>query len=215
MDSNNINLNLNNPFMLAYNQNQPPKTNMGEIQNRQIKSHDWKKSMSDKLMRRIGKQRQLRMDNIRMNKEEIIQAMLVEENEENFETPPIEVDMLSDLFEKFMNLFENKIISDNDFTYELEVNSNLSICPLCYDIVISTPNKVVCLSLCFQFNIPENLLGEYFTLDNFIDLFNQTLKSHKNCFVEPNCRDISLLIFENDINFICVKCLKQEEFYNN
>ncbi len=200
-----------NPFLAAYNQ--PLKINKnGEVQNRN-KSLEWKKSMSDKLIRRMAKQRLERMDNIRMNKEEIINAMVVEELEENFDSPPLEVDMLSDLFEKFMNLFENKITSDELFTYEHAMNSNLSICPFCFDIVISTPTRVVCLSLCFQFNIPHNLLGEHFTLDNFMDLFHQTVKAHMNCFIKPDCRDFSLLIFDNDINFACVKCLQQEELY--
>jgi hypothetical protein len=160
---------------------------------------DWKKVMSDKLMRRMIDQRKWRLDSIRNSKDEILRELRFEEMlSEHFD----EDSLLSELFDKLVSLFENEMVD----AYQLEVynNKNISVCPKCSYPVILTEKRILCLNLCFEYNIPNGLINDGFTLDNFVDLVSKVYSSHANCLLRDPPQ---LLEFEDDVHLVCGKCL--------
>jgi hypothetical protein len=160
---------------------------------------DWKKVMSDKLMRRMIDQRKWRLDSIRNSKDEILRELRFEEMlSEHFDEDAI----LSELFDKLVSLFENEMVD----AYQLEVynNKNISVCPKCSYPVILTEKRILCLNLCFEYNIPNGLINDGFTLDNFVDLVSKVYSSHPNCLLRDSPQ---LLEFEDDVHLVCGRCL--------
>lgn len=192
------------------------KDNNSNNKIRDIKTNqftDWKKVMSDKLVKRIMRYREDRIDSIRDRKEEILNDLKDDLNMDfnnvndypdcNMNMINSDEDMILNIcFDRVLSLFENNVISTGEYEMEMYNNENVSFCPICSYPVIYTNVKVLCLNLCFEYNIPQGIINGGFTLENFVDSFSQVYKDHKNCSSQ-----IELLIFEDEVNFICVKCL--------
>ena len=172
----------------------------------QNSNSDWKKVVSDRLVSRIMKYREQRVDFIRVNKDEILKDIQYDQvmdyygDEDNL--------MMSEYFDKILQLFENQVISPGEYEIELGCNSNISTCPLCYYPVILTSRKILCSNLCFQYDIPNNIINADFSLDNFVDLLGRACNEHKACINTSNAT-MELLIFEDDANIVCSKCLNE------
>jgi hypothetical protein len=182
-----------NHIMYNVNNMQSPRQGIMDTQ------RDWKKLMSDKLMRRMMDQRKWRLDSIRNSKDEILREIRFEEMlTEHFDEDAI----LSELFDKLVSLFENEMVD----AYQMQVynNKNISVCPRCSYPVILTEKRILCLNLCFEYCIPQNLINDGFTLDNFVDLVSKVYSSHPNCLFNDSPQ---LLIFEDDVHLVCGKCL--------
>lgn len=187
-----------------FNESSENKTKMRDIM--ENKNKNWQKIVSDRLVKRIMKYREDRIDNIRLNKEEIINEFRIDSMIDDYN----EDILLSEYFDKILSLFENKTISDGEYELELGNNSNISFCPLCFYPVISTNKKVICLQLCFEFSIPKEAFSFDFTLENLMDLFHRTLKEHMVCH-----SPISVINVENEVNLVCEKCFINEYFNLN
>lgn len=184
--SENMTDNLSNQFI-------PPRIGIMDTQK------DWKKIMSDKLMRRMIQQRRWRVDSIRNNKDEILKELRYEEIlNEQFD----EDYLLSELFDKLVDLFEKEDVD----SYQMEIynNPHISVCPKCSYPVILTNKRILCLNLCFEYLISSGFINDSFTLDNFVDLISKVYSSHSGCL---NQDQPQLLIFEDDIQVVCGSCL--------
>jgi hypothetical protein len=180
--------------------------NTGTTRNVDIMSNnktDWKKSISDKLIRRIVRHRENRIDSIRMNKEEILNEIRYEEMLSDHMDD--ELLQLSEYFDKFVNLFE----SEGEYQLETMGKWNISVCPKCFYPMVFAAGRATCLNLCFQYSLPDDLINEYFTLDNFMDMIITTLKLHSKC-LEVNNDVPEVLIFDDDLTVVCPKCFKED-----
>lgn len=128
---------------------------------------------------------------------------------DNFKESNSENDILilSEYFDKILELFEKGAF--NSAEYEMVFcDSSISFCPQCCYPVIVTSKKVLCMDLCFEFLIPDNLFNNNFTLDNFIDILYNTYTKHINC-VKGQINEISLFLFEGKLCFECNKCFSE------
>ena len=194
-----------NPFTLttlAGRDIESVKRDMNIMENKS----DWKKFISDRLVRRMMKQRGDRMDSIRLNKEEIINELRYEEILSDHMDD--ECMILSEYFDKLLVLFENDRLNPGEYLIETHKNSNVSVCPACSYPVILTATKIICLNLCYEYNLPQNLIDEEFTLDNFLDLYSKTRQAHWNCIDIYN-EGVQLLVFDDDVHLVCGKCFRE------
>jgi hypothetical protein len=168
-------------------------------------ANDWKKMVSDKLVKRISKHREDRMDSVRLHKGRILEEIVYE----NAINDHCEEDnlILSDYFDKILSLFEQDKISTCEYEYELCRDSNISVCPFCSYPAILNKNKVLCLNLCFEYNLNQGYIHDNFNFDNFIDLLASTYKEHRHCFSYDNRFDI--LYFEESLQIVCLKCFSE------
>jgi hypothetical protein len=192
--------NLNNNTNL-YNEalNNDSVRNMNIIENKT----SWKKCVSDKLVRRMMRYREDRIDNLRLNKEDILnevryEEMIVEMNDQ-------ESQILSDYFDRVKYLIDNNSFTTGEYELEFHKNSLISICPICSYPVILTTKKILCLNLCFEFIVHNNFINENFSLDNFVDILGRTYREHQNCF-RYGKYNFQLLIFDDNFNIVCEKC---------
>lgn len=61
-------------------------------------------------------------------------------------------------------------------------NSRIALCPRCSSAVFLT-NRLFCSNNCFEINKIDMIFGDNFNLDNFLDLYNQSIvnSDHRNC----------------------------------
>lgn len=157
---------------------------------------DWKRTMSDKLIKRINKFRERRIDDFRNKKIEIFNELnesLEEYNQEIAE----HTELLHIYYEKLISIFdlENK----DKFNLEIGDAENISYCPYCSYPVVQIYNKVLCLNLCFDFTISDKI--ENFNFTNFLDVYRNYYNIHKDCY---GIIDISEI--DNDIFLRCKQC---------
>lgn len=168
---------------------------------------NWKKTVADKLVQRITRHRERRMDDIRMNKPEIISEVHYEEmltdniDEENL--------LMSDFYNRLFRIWENANGPNEE--YEIELNSeSVSICPICSYPVVYLMKKIICLNLCFEYVLPSGSINSNFTLDNFVDIYRRTYRDHELCMRESKYK-LGLLFLnddaECDVSIYCEKCI--------
>lgn len=168
---------------------------------------DWKKVVSDRLVRRMMKYREERIDRVRLNKNEIINEVMNDEMlEEGFDEEGM---LLSVYFDRVLSLFEE---SEEEYQMEVSQDSNVSVCPMCYYPVIKTSKKILCLNLCYEYEIPPFMFHSGFTLDNFIDILGRTYQDHRQCLIKSGER-LEIIMFEDDAHIICGKCFKDKLYY--
>lgn len=168
---------------------------------KQSNTKDWKKLMSNRLVDRIMKYREQRIDDIREKKFEILKGL---KQEDDLDFCMEEDGLMSEFFDRILMLFEDRMIGDSsslEYTAEVGNNTNISFCCHCGYPVVLVGNRVACMNFCFELNIDPHTFNENFTLDNLMDIYSHTYRSHKQCGSSLN-----LLVFENDISFVCSKC---------
>jgi hypothetical protein len=164
---------------------------------------DYKKMISDKLVKRIIQSRENRIDSIRNRKEEIVESVKKDLHDEC----DINIDysqelLMSEYFDYILNLFEN---DDLDNRYNLDTLTyfeNITICPHCHSAIFYYENNIVCVNQCLGYKLLEGTIGDEFTLDNFIDLYKGCVNSHLMCGVKPEMIQID----RNNLFFICTRC---------
>lgn len=171
------------------------------------KISSWKKVFADKVAKRINERRESRFESILYSKKEIIEEI----KHDNIINGYCDEDnlILSDYFDKILTLFESDKIKSSEYELEVCLNSNISACPVCSYPVVYTSNKVICMNLCFEYIVNSNVFRENFSLDNFIDLLAETYKHHKYCLNSIHFHKFELLLFENEVSFMCGKCFKE------
>ncbi len=197
-----------------YNDNDIEMTNSNirnmNMQSNQVEKTNWKKAVSDKLVRRIMSNRENRINYIRFNNPEISNELWYDE-------------MISDntcdqenaIFSYYYNQLEqinksNLNIGNIDIESVIGYDPNISICPICNDPVISSSHKIICLNLCFEFNIRPGILSDEFTIDNFIDMYKSAIKNHQKCMKAGSGSmnsHLQLIELDDGVNFLCVNCL--------
>lgn len=157
---------------------------------------DWKKAMSDKLIRRINKYREQRIDDLRNKKLDVFKELSESLEEYNSEIAE-HTELLQIYYEKLISIFN---LEDKEkFVEEIGDAENISYCFYCSYPVVQINNKILCLKLCFDFTISDNIKN--FNFVNFLDVYRNYYYIHKDCN-----GIIDILEFDNDIIFRCKQC---------
>jgi hypothetical protein len=173
--------------------------------NRQAIGHtpnkDYKKMISDKLVKRIIEYRENRIDSLRNRKEEIMNSVKKDIYQE-YNVDCSEELLVSEYFDYILNLFEN---DDMDNRYKLDTLTyfeNITICPHCHNAVFYYENKVCCINQCLGYKLLESTISLDFTLDNFMDIYKGCYNEHLMCGGR-----LELVQLENGhLLFICTSC---------
>lgn len=194
--------------ILTNNNSKDPSDNSVQICRSDIKmssSSNWKANMSERLVNRIMRYREQRIDEVRSKKFEILQDLQQEKNDEKIDVGMEDYSGMSDLFDAIINIFESQEINSKpspEYYGKIDINPDISFCPHCFYPVMLVGNHILCLNSCFQFSISPDTFDENFTLNNFMDIYNHTYKAHKYCNSQLN-----LVVFVDDLSFVCDKCM--------
>ena len=176
------------------------------IERKSIKQNpniNWKKSVSDKLLNRVLKCREERLDNLREKKLEILSSLKTEYSD-------IEYDVfLSDYFDYILTIIEksqDELYTNGVSDIEILLHSeNINLCPICHFPVFCINDEVYCFYKCFYYKLRPGVLNENFTIENLLDNFIRVYKKHIGCKSNLELLDIYL----DELDFVCSKC-----FYN-
>ncbi len=170
---------------------------------------DWKKNVSERLIRRMMRQREDRMDSIRLKKDEIIDEIMKDEK--------LDLHMddrtyyINEIYDRYSSLLDN-LGELEEFHLETFDKFHISICLNCNFPVVLCGNMATCVNLCFQHYLPENLIGRDYTMDNFVEELFSVWRKHDKCFIKNN-NSPEVLIFEDNLEIVCGICFR-EGFYN-
>jgi hypothetical protein len=164
---------------------------------------DYKKIISDKLVKRIIQYRENRIDSLRNRKEEIVDSVRQDLHSQDINIDCTEELLMSEYFDYILHLFESDEL-DNRYNLDtLTYFENISICPHCHSAVFAYDNSVVCINKCLKFNLQEGSISDEFTLDNFLDLYKSWYNNHQYCGGKVELFQIDAL---ETILFVCSKC---------
>jgi hypothetical protein len=166
---------------------------------------EWKKNVSERLIRRMMKQREDRMNSIRLKKEEIINELLYDQHLD------LHLDektyFLLEIYDKYESLLENL----EEYHLETFDKWHISTCLNCSYPVVLCGNMATCVNLCFQHYLPENLISRDYSMDNFVEELFRVWRKHDKCFIRNNSAP-EVLIFEDNVEIVCGYCFKQGTF---
>ncbi len=158
---------------------------------------NWRKSVSDRLVERIAKHREERIDNIRERKLEILNSL-----KEDFGEIENNV-YLSDYFDYILSNIESSVYDTSNYKQiEDFLNfQNINLCPICHNPVFCYNDQIYCFFRCFYYKLEKGTINEDFTLQNFLDVFRRAFEAHFKCESV-----LEVLNFGTHVDFMCDRC---------
>jgi len=123
-------------------------------------------------------------------------------NNNNINSNNNEEVFLSDYIEKIKQIYQDRteydsFISDKGYY-------NFSHCPFCHKPSIFYIDRVQCIDNCFKTALPSDTFSPNYTLDNFIEQYEEYYTKHLDCHA-----DLITLYIDNEsktAEFLCSKC---------